>query len=356
MIVSRQPRNRIGWLILLLAVMIVLDNSLNFYLNSFNALPTNPSPAIYVAFWYTGFGWILNIVVTMFIVLLFPTGRLPGRRWRWVAALGLGVIVYAVINSSIGEGWGLYGTDWFLPNPLALIPQSTNYAVPLYVIALLLLAAFFVFFCALSLFIRYLRAGIVERKQIKWFLFACGLFVLILPLNFALSALGLEDIGSGLANLLYTLAVLALPLAIGIAILRYNLFDIDLIIRKTIIYAILTAVLAAIYFGVVVLLQSILESVSGQQSPISIVISTLVIAALFAPLRRRVQDFIDRRFYRRKYDAEKTLASFGQFVRDETDLEALTAELLRVTEETMQPEQVSIWLKQPAKEIRDFIS
>jgi hypothetical protein len=118
----------------------------------------------------------------------------------------------------------------------------------------------------------------------------------------------------------------------------------------------MTILLAMVYFGVVILLQSIFVAVSGQQSAISIVVSTLVIATLFAPLRRRVQDFIDRRFYRRRYDAEKTLIDFSQFVRDETDMEALTAELLRVTEETMQPEQVSIWLKQRINESRNATS
>jgi hypothetical protein len=150
--------------------------------------------------------------------------------------------------------------------------------------------------------------------------------------------------------------VLVFPLSIANAILRHNLWDINVIIRKTLIYTVMTILLAMVYFGVVILLQSIFVAVSGQQSAISIVVSTLVIATLFAPLRRRVQDFIDRRFYRRRYDAEKTLIDFSQFVRDETDMEALTAELLRVTEETMQPEQVSIWLKQRINESRNATS
>ncbi|HSG18499.1 MAG TPA: hypothetical protein VLE70_19555, partial [Anaerolineae bacterium] len=159
-----------------------------------------------------------------------------------------------------------------------------------------------------------------------------------------------------LVGMLRSFVVVLLPLAIAIAILRYRLYDIDVIIRKTLVYAALTGVLALVYFGAIIVLQSIFEAISGQQSAISIVISTLVIAALFAPLRRRVQDFIDRRFYRRRYDAEKTLSDFGQFVRDETDLEALTAELLRVTQETMQPEQATIWLKQPANGFHDEFS
>ncbi len=134
--------------------------------------------------------------------------------------------------------------------------------------------------------------------------------------------------------------------ALGIAVLRYHLFDIDVINRKTLVYTVLTALLALIYFGSVVLLQRLLGSLTGvAQSPLAVVVSTLVIAALFAPLRRRIQDWIDRRFFRKKYDAQQVLAQFAQTARDETDLDALTTELVRVVQETMQPEQVSIWLR-----------
>jgi hypothetical protein len=142
-----------------------------------------------------------------------------------------------------------------------------------------------------------------------------------------------------------TITAIALPIGIGISILRYRLWDIDIIIRKTLVYAVLTALLALVYFGLVVLLQSIFETLSGQESPLVIVASTLVIAALFAPLRRRVQDLIDRRFYRRKYDAQQVLAQFADTVRDETDMDRLTAELQRAVQETLQPETVSIWLQ-----------
>ena len=139
---------------------------------------------------------------------------------------------------------------------------------------------------------------------------------------------------------------LLLPvLAIGVAMLRYRLYDVDLVIRRTLAYTLITAVLLLVYFGSVTLLTSLFSRVTGQQSALAIVISTLLIAALFNPLRRRVQDWIDRRFFRKKYDAQQVLAQFALFARDETDLDALTAELVRVVQDTMQPEHVSLWLR-----------
>jgi hypothetical protein len=184
----------------------------------------------------------------------------------------------------------------------------------------------------------------VSRAQMRWGL---GGFIIgfgMLALMFLLGTSGLVT-NSAFFDVTLVLATTVMGIMLAIAITRYRLFDIDIIIRKTLVYAVLTGLLALVYFGVIIVLQSIFEAVSGQQSPIIIVISTLVIAALFGRLRRRVQDFIDRRFYRRKYDAEKTLAAFADFVRDETDMAVLTAELVSLVQETMQPEQVSLWLK-----------
>jgi hypothetical protein len=203
---------------------------------------------------------------------------------------------------------------------------------------------------------RYLHdSSAVERQQTKWIILAIVMIVLSI-MAWVLVFGGALAIPAGrprlLANLGGTIfidffALLLLPVAITIAILRYNLWGIDVIIRKTLVYAALTALLALVYFGSVVLLQRLFGSLTGvAQSPLAVVVSTLAIAALFTPLRRRIQDTIDRRFFRKKYNAQQVLAAFSVTARDETDLDSLTAELARVVQETLQPERVSVWLKE----------
>jgi threonine/homoserine efflux transporter RhtA len=201
----------------------------------------------------------------------------------------------------------------------------------------------FAVLCVLSLLYRYRSADHREQNQIKWLLYAAGFFVLNLVLGFLWGELGNQWASLGTALLF--LSIMLMPIAIAIAILRYRLYDIDVIIRKTLQYALLTAFLALVYFGSVIFLQSLTENLFGEQSPLVIVLSTLAIAALFNPLRTRIQDFIDRRFYRKKYDAEQALAQFAATVRDEVDMQKLSAWLLELVEESMQPEKTSLWLK-----------
>ncbi|MDQ4076163.1 MAG: hypothetical protein M3220_07935, partial [Chloroflexota bacterium] len=198
----------------------------------------------------------------------------------------------------------------------------------------------------LSLVLRYRQSTRQVRQQIKWFA-----YLVVLCAAIFLIALFGNDMTQGLVN---TLIIACLPFAVALAILRYRLYDIDLIIRRTLIYTLLTAALLVVYLGSVVLLQQLFRALVGHSNQLSIVISTLAIAALFNPLRQRIQEFIDRRFYRRKYDAQKTLAAFGQTVRNEVELEQLTGELLRVIEETMQPAHVSLWLRDVTEESKEL--
>ena len=195
-------------------------------------------------------------------------------------------------------------------------------------------------------------ATAVQRQQTKWVLWA---MILNLIYQVSLNVIYANPVVNGLdgRGMLFsllrtttlTLVTSLVPLSLTAAIMRYRLWDIDLIIRRTVQYGVVTAVLALIYFGTVILLQSLVGQATGEQSPIIIVLSTLLIAAIFNPLRRRVQTAVDRRFYRQKYDAQQVLAQFAQTARDEVEMEALQAELLRVVQETLQPELVAVWIK-----------
>ena len=334
LIISHQSRNMVGWL-LLIEGSIVFAAPLESYFGGLTQAPADPSFLFYVGLWVSFWGWLWYIFPLLFIPLFFPTGKPPSRRWRWVIVLGLGLCAFFLLYATFMTEL-LPPTDdsWSVPNPIGFL-SIDSFPDQLWFVLLLS----FAILCVASLFVRYRRAQRVEREQIKWLLFAAALFVVVYGIDLVLGG------NNDLVVMLRNFAVMLLPAAIAIAILRYRLYDIDVIIRKTLVYAVLSALLALVYFGVIIVLQSIFEAVSGEQSPITIVVSTLIIAALFGALRRRVQDFIDRRFYRRRYDAEQTLAAFGQFVRDETDMAALTAELVGLVQETMQPEQVSLWLK-----------
>jgi hypothetical protein len=341
LIITHRPDHAMGWLFLALALVAALALVTQEYaLFSFFRSVSELLPGTTLTAWVTL--WLQLLVFPAGITLpylLFPDGHLPSRRWRPVAWLAAGLIVLGVLGQMTEPGpifFHITSEALQLPvtNPLGVELGIVRDALGIvWLLALFTLVA--AMFAPIS---RYRYASGAQRQQLKWFVYFGILTILFFPLAFFAGEIA--------GSIFFTMTILILPVATAVAILRHHLYDIDVIIRKTAVYAVLTALLAVIYLGVVILLQSVFEAVSGQQSAISVVISTLIMAAIFAPLRRRVQDFIDRRFYRRKYDAEQTLAAFADFVRDETDIEALTAELLRVTEETMQPEQASIWLKE----------
>jgi len=227
-------------------------------------------------------------------------------------------------------------------NPLGIVGFSNAYTAIIYtMVALVLLVA-----AASSVFVRLRRAIGVERQQIKWFAYAAAATVIGLVLAYVIPEM--IDVPLWFERIGYTILlvlILAMPISIGIAILKYRLYDIDVIINRTLVYGSLTVTLVALYFGGIVVLQRVFVLLTGEKSTLAVVASTLAIAALFSPLRHRVQGFVDRRFYRSKYDARKTLEGFSAKLRDETDLDALDNELVGVVRETMQPAHVSLWLR-----------
>jgi MFS family permease len=332
LIASRHPGNAIGWIFLAVAVATGLGGVAGAYADHWLSGDGGSQALGETAAWYATLSWIPFILVPCtFLLLLFPDGRLPSRRWRWVAWCAGAGIVGGLLTSGVK------------PGPLEDYPQLDNpYGIdsalidPLTGLAVLALVIGIVGSSA-SLVVRFRRARGELRDQIKWLALAGAFAGVIVPIAAAGSELW-GDIGTNIASML---GVLSLPLAAAIAILRHRLYDIDVVINRTLVYGALTATLGGTYLGLVVL-----TGLAVGQSDLAIAGSTLAVAALFRPARGRIQAAVDRRFYRRRYDAAQTLEAFGGRLRDEIDLAALAGDLRGVVRETLQPAHVTLWLRE----------
>jgi hypothetical protein len=337
-ICSRQPGNAVGWIFLAIGLLL----GLLFAANAYAVLGVDTGgdahlPGSAIAAWIGS--WIFiptTFGLPMFLLLLFPDGRFLSKRWR-LAGWALGVILILAVTSKAFEPGRIYPG---IANPLApggvvgeLFRVSSTItdvlALPTFALAVT------------GLVVRLWRSRGVERQQLKWFAYSAAL----VGAGLGLSVLIPSGPAADVAFLVGLVALAGLPVAAGIAILRYRLYDIDVIVNRTLVYGSLTVALVALYVGSVVSLQYVFRTLTGGGSQLAIVASTLAIAALFNSLRLRIQAFIDRRFYRRKYDAARTLSAFSARLRDETDLEQLSAELLAVVRTTMQPEHATLWLR-----------
>jgi hypothetical protein len=336
-IASRHPRNTLGWLFCSVGVTIGLNSFVGDYAEFWLASGFGMSSLGETAAWLSSWLWILLVYFpTSLLLLLFPDGRLPSPRWRpvaWGVALGT---AGGVVGNALKAG------------PLVDFPQIANpYGVDCPFVWVLgvagsIVAAGSMVASAVSLIVRMRRAGSEQRQQIKWLAYGGAMVVGTI---FVGSLVILWSVPVSIV--IMSVALLGLPVFTGIAIVRYRLYDIDLLINRTLVYGSLTLMLALVYFGGVTATQALFQTLTGQQKlpQLAVVVSTLVIAALFNPLRHRIQSFIDRRFYRSKYDAAKTLDTFSARLREETDLTTLSEELVGVVRETMQPEHVTLWLR-----------
>ena len=340
LILSRQRRNTIGWVLMVVVGGFVVGTPLETYTEHVASSSSTPTAVLLLVVWFSNWNWLLLIFPLLFILLLFPNGRPPTSRWRWV---GVSAIVWAALFVLVATlSRRLTTPDLTLDNPIGILGKGTvELLASVWIAGLLLLLAA----CASALFVRYRRANDTEREQIKWLLYACAVFVVVYVGGTIGEVAGSNSVGGYIWGILFGLSLVMLPAAIGIAVLRYRLYEIDVVINRTLVYGSLTALLVAVYFGGVVGSQFVFRALSGGESQLAVVASTLAIAALFNPLHRRIQSFIDRRFYRRKYDARKTLEAFSARLREETDLEALNGELVEVVTGTMQPTHVSLWLR-----------
>lgn len=345
-------RHRIGWL--LLAIGLLWGSEWFGLQYAHFAFFTHPEvlPAADLVFWFSLHTWVPGLSLVVWLMLLFPTGTLLAPRWSWI---GIVASSAALLQSLLGAiaSWRYRGPLSFEFERLLVEDPYLSAIRPLGVV-LLLIVFLSMFPALLAVFLRMRRASGVERQQVKWFLYGAAFLTTLLLAMSILAPTGEANIErSGwvwFGDLLYLLAPSLLPGAIGVAILRYRLYAIDLIIRRTLVYSTLTALLALLYWGTVITLQGLLRWLTGQgQNPLITVLSTLAIAALFTPLHRRVQNWIDRRFFRHQYDAEQILANFADTVRNETDLNRLNEKLIQVVQETVQPIHTTLWLRQPEK-------
>jgi hypothetical protein len=343
LIASQRPDNPIGWLFLMVGLSQGFDSFDTQY--GRYALVTNPGslPGGPFMVWMASWTFVpgLGLAATL-TLLLFPTGRLPSPRWRWVpwavaAAIALMIVPPAVVL------WPMKGPALVGGADPARI--AGGWVLSLEELGLLLIVVCMVA-SASSLVVRFRRAGGQERQQLKWLTYAAVVFVVIFVSSlFVPQPVRASEIWPLVSLVLLVTVYPSIPVAVGVAILKDRLYDIDIIINRTLVYGVLTATLALVYFGGVVSLQYVFRAFAGGESSLAVVVSTLAIAALFVPLRRRIQHLIDRRFYRRKYDAEKTLEAFAARLRGETDLDSLGEDLVLVVRETLQPEHVSVWLR-----------
>jgi hypothetical protein len=344
-VASRRPRNPIGWLFIAFGAAAALRFTGSQYatyalLTHPGSLPAGDFIASFaVHLWHPGLGLLI------FSFLLFPHGRLPSRRWRivaWVSAISCvtalvgGMLEYEFLREYT------WPEDLSFVKPLFTGPVAEVAATVFWYSSMAILAMLFA--SGVSLVLRLRRSVGEERQQLKWVVYSVALLAFAVPSTILVIIIlqSLEDV-----RVFFAVLFPLIPISVGIAILKYRLYDIDFIINRTLVYGTLTALLAFVYFGGVTATEAVFRALTGQeqQPQLAIVVSTLVIAALFNPLRRRIQGFIDRSFYRSRYDARKTLEAFSTKLRDETDLNALSDDLVEVVRETMQPAHVSLWLR-----------
>jgi len=329
----KRPGNPIGWIFLAIGFGIVASIFATEYAGRAVYVGWE-YPAVELVAWAGGWTWAVSSGLALtFAVLLFPDGRLPGAHWRpvaWLAAIAIGLTVLA---EALRPG-NLEGYREELANPFGVVGPLGDLASAVSDAGLVAILAMGLLSVA-SLVVRFRRARGIQRQQIKVFLYPMGVFLVGLTVA--------AIVQSALVWTLALAALAAIPTGAGISILRYRLFDIDVVINRTLVYASLSVVLGALYVGLVLALQTLLSPFTENSAP-AVAVSTLVVAAAFRPVRRSLQSAVDRRFYRGRYDARRTLEGFAVSVRDEVDIVALTAELTAVAQRTLQPGSTSVWL------------
>jgi hypothetical protein len=336
-IVAHRPGNAVGWICSAIGLLTATGVVAAEYAAYVARTRPGSAPGVVLAAWYNSWWWYPTLaLVLVFTPLLFPTGRLLSARWRPVAAVAAVGTATIIALSALQPTF--QDEDHPIRNPIGLagVPDPEAGALGAVLFGLLLLCSVA---AVLSVVLRFRRSRGVERQQLKWFTYAAALMGAFLLLSDYLFP------QSGVVEVLYGLAVALVPVAAGVAVLRYRLYDIDRLVNRTLVYGALTALLGAVYAGAVLVLGQLFGGVGGDPPSLAVAGATLAVAALFQPARRRIQAVVDRRFNRRRYDAAETIQAFSTRLRDQIDLDTLSAELLAVVDQTMEPTRVSLWLR-----------
>ena len=340
LIAARHPHNAVGWLFCAVGIALPATGLLYAYATYGLVGTSDGLPGDELAAW--GFSWSGDtlLILIVLLLLLFPTGRFLSRGWLRVGQCAAGVASVSALATALDPG-PLYNFRT-VANPLGA--EGAAGLLDALTILRSALSLFFVV-AAISVLARFRGAGATERQQIKWLAAAGSVAVVLVVALGVIEAMtetyrGLAEV---VTSLIALLAIALIPIGVGIAMLRHRLYDVDVVIRRTLVYAVLTATLGAGYLACVLLAQVVI----GAESGLAVAASTLAMAALFRPARARIQALVDRRFFRRRYDATLTLEAFGTRLRDELDLDAVGSDLRAVARETLQPAHVSLWLRAP---------
>lgn len=342
LIIVRRPGNSVGWVCAGVGLLSATGYCAQEYAEYGYVTDAGSVPAPIVGAWYANWYWFPLIVLASVVTLyLFPTGRPLSPRWRPPVWLALALVVALSIMGALDPKISLQDEDFTVVNPIGVaVVGGVEGSVAGGVLSALVLVSLVL--ALVSLVVRFRRSHGDERQQLKWFTLSAALVVAMILLGeLVLSKVAaVAPLEEALFGLMFSL----LPISIGIAILRYRLYDIDVVVNRTLVYGALTATLVVTYVALVFVLQRALSPLTAE-SDVAVAASTLAVAALFRPARARIQRFIDRRFYRSRYDAQRTLESFSERVRDEVDLDALGAQLVGVAQRTVQPQHASLWLR-----------
>jgi hypothetical protein len=335
LIVGHRPGNAVGWIFAAISLLAVAGALAEEYAAYGSATRPGSLPGPVLAGWFSSWVWYPTVgLALVFTPLLFPDGRLPSPRWRpvaWLAAAATAALsLLFALAPTVEMGKGRQTGN---PIGVAAVGDPERNPVGLLAVNLLTVLALA---AVVSLVVRFRRSRGEERLQLKWFTYAAALLPLVVLDDYLPDAAG---------NLLFAAVISFLPVAAGIAILRYRLYEIDRLINRTLVYGLLTALLAAVYAGLVLALGKLFGDLGGQPPGWAVATATLAVATLFQPARRRIQAAVDRRFNRRRYDAARTVEAFSDRLREQIDLDTLSAELLAVVDQTVQPTRAALWLR-----------